>query len=360
MIKRRDTLKYAVAAAALASPLARTAAKPLDLLILGGTGFLGPEQVNTALAHGHRVTLFNRGVSAAGLYGGRVEVLRGNRDTRTEPGLAALSGSRRWDAVIDNSGYLPRHVRDTAELLRDRCGQYIFVSTGAVYDFVARKVCDESGPMLQMADPTAELQNGQTYGPLKVECERAVLAAFGARATIVRPTYVFGPGDDTDRFTYWIERLARGGAVLGPSSPDLELQWVDVRDLCPWLVKLAEARTTGTFNVAGPTQPIAWREVLESLRVKGAPATTLHWATPEILEELKISLPLAAARRRPRHMISDAAQRVGLRYRPLADTVAATRAWWRAQPEARRANPERWPDPAAEQRALQRLGISGA
>jgi 2'-hydroxyisoflavone reductase len=362
MSNRRETLQTLIAAGVgvLAAPWLQAAPARLKLLILGGTGFLGPEQVNDALARGHEVTLFNRGVSAAGLYGGRVEVLRGNRDTRTAPGLEALAGTRRWDVVIDNSGYLPRHVRDSAELLRDRCEQYIFISTGAVYDFAKREVCDETGPLQQLADPASEIENGQTYGPLKVECEKAVLAAFGARATLVRPTFVFGPGDDTDRFTYWIERIARGGAVLGPTFPELGLQWVDVRDLCPWLIRLAESRTTGTFNVAGPTQSIAWREVLESLKVKNAPATALHWATPEILEELKISLPLAAARRRSRRMVSDAAQRAGLRYRPLADTVAATRAWWAALPPARRAKPERWPDPVLEREALKRLGVSPA
>ena len=363
MTNRRETLQTLLAAGigAMASPWLRAAPVRLKLLILGGTGFLGPEQVNTALARGHEVTLFNRGVSAAGLYGGRVEVLRGNRDTRTAPGLEALAGSRRWDVVIDNSGYLPRHVRDSAQLLRERCDQYIFISTGAVYDFSQREVCDETGPLQQLADPSSEIENGQTYGPLKVECEKAVLAAFGARATLIRPTFVFGPGDDTDRFTYWIERIARGGAVLGPTFPELGLQWVDVRDLCPWVIRLAESRTTGTFNVAGPSQPVVWREVLGNLRemarVAGAPAATLHWATPEILEELKIALPLAAARRRPRRMVSDAAQRAGLSYRPLADTVTATRAWWAALPDARRANPERWPDPALERQALQRLGV---
>lgn len=360
MIDRRTILQAGLGTSLwwLAPPGLAAAPRKLRILILGGTGFLGPEQVNTALARGHEVTLFNRGVSAAGLYGGRVEVLRGNRDSRTAPGLEALAGSRRWDVVIDNSGYLPRHVRDSAALLRDRCEQYIFISTGAVYDFSKREVCDETGPLQQLADPTSEIENGQTYGPLKVECEKAVLAAFGARATLVRPTFVFGPGDDTDRFTYWIERIARGGAVLGPTFPGLGLQWVDVRDLCPWVIRLAEARTTGTFNVAGPLQPITWREVLQSLITKDAPATTLHWATPEILEELKISLPLAAARRRPRRMVSDAAQRAGLTYRPLADTVAATRAWWAGLPEARRANPERWPDPALEQQAVARLATS--
>jgi 2'-hydroxyisoflavone reductase len=332
--------------------LRAASSRPLEILLLGGTGFLGPHQVNPALARGHKVTLFNRGVSAAGLYGDRVEILRGNRDARIDPGLQALQGTRRWDVVIDNSGYLPRHVRDSAALLRERCDLYVYVSSGAVYDYTDREECDENAPLLRMADPTSEVQDGQSYGPLKAQCERELRSVFGARCTIVRPTYVFGPGDDTDRFTYWIERMARGGDVLGPPDPQLELQWVDARDLCPWIVQLAENGTRGTFNAAGPKQPTNWKAVLESLRRTDGPAATLHWSTPEVLESLQLNLPLVGARRRRRHMITAAAQGAGLNYRPLADTVAATRSWWNGLLESRRAAPEGWPSAELEQRAL--------
>jgi 2'-hydroxyisoflavone reductase len=361
MTTRRECLQGALAAAAAAACPGTASAGPprLKLLVLGGTGFLGPHMVEHALSRGHEVTLFNRGVSAASLYGDRVELLRGDRDSRTAPGLDALGGTRRWDAVIDNSGYLPRHVADTAALLRERCDHYLFVSTAAVYDFGGLQRCDESCALQRLADPDSEVETAATYGPLKVECERRLRSIFGdARCTVLRPTYVFGPGDDTDRFTYWIERVSRGGDVLGPTRPDYELQWVDVRDLCPWVVELAESRTTGVFNVAGPDQPIRWRDVLESLRVPGGPATTLHWATPEVLEALDLSLPLAGARRRRRHLVADASRAAGLRYRPLADTVAATRRWWAQQPAARRAAARGWPDPAREARAIAML--SGA
>ncbi|MFO1425526.1 MAG: NAD-dependent epimerase/dehydratase family protein [Steroidobacteraceae bacterium] len=192
--------------------------RPLEILVLGGTGFLGPHQVNYALGRGHRVTLFNRGLSAAGLFGDRVELLRGDRDARVGLGLAALEGTRRWDVVIDNSGFLPRHVRDAATLLRGRVTQYVFVSSGAVYDGTQGEVFDERGPLRRLADAASELQSPETYGPLKAECERVVAQLFPGRCTILRPTYVFGPGDDTDRFTYWIERLALGGEVLGRRS----------------------------------------------------------------------------------------------------------------------------------------------
>ncbi len=360
MTTRRHCLEIAVAAAtaaALAS-VVRAAPRALELLVLGGTGFLGPHMVDYALARGHRVTLFNRGVSAAGRYGDRVEVLRGNRDSRAAPGLSALEGRQRWDAVIDNSGYLPRHVRDAATLLRGRCGQYVFVSTGAVYDFAGREECDEKGPLVKLADPASELETAATYGPLKVECERVLRQVFGeARCTLVRPTYVFGPGDDTDRFTYWIERLARGGDVLAPSFPDLELQWVDARDLCPWIVRLVESRTFGVFNAAGPREPISWRGVLEAVRQQIGSTATLRWATPEVLEGLPMALPLAAARRRRRRLKSDAAQRSGLDYRLLADTVVATREWWASQDATRRAAARNWPSPELEARALAMLRV---
>lgn len=212
---------------------------------------------------------------------------------------------------------------------------------------------------MRLADPTAELQTGATYGPLKVECERVLRETFGAaRCTIVRPTYVFGPGDDTDRFTYWIERIARGGEVLGPTSPGLELQWVDARDLCPWMVRLAESGTRGTFNVAGPHQAVTWRGVLEAVRTQLGSDAAFRWATPQVLESLQLSLPLAAARRGRRRMLSDAAQQAGLEYRPLADTVAATRDWWGRQDPARRAAARGWPTPQLEKQAL--LMLRGA
>jgi 2'-hydroxyisoflavone reductase len=361
MTTRRDCLLAAAGAAttALAAPfavpLARAAPKPLELLLLGGTGFLGPHQVNDALQRGHRVTMFNRGVSAAGLYGDRVELLRGNRDSRIDAGLTALMGKRRWDVVIDNSGYLPRHVRDSAELLRERCNQYIYVSTVAVYDGAETEEFHEDSALLQMADPTLEVENGQTYGPLKAQCERVLRETLGARCTIVRPGFVFGPGDDTDRFTYWIERVARGGDVLAPPYADRELQWVDARDLCPWIIRLAERRVHGIFNAAGPKVPTNWGEVLESLRIADGPPARLHWSTPELLAELKINLPLVGMRRKARRVVSDAAQRAGLVYRPLADTVQATREWWRGLPEARRATPQDWPSAELEQRAIAAL-----
>jgi len=363
MTTRRELLAWGAALAALPSlglaGIASRAGKPLSILFLGGTGFLGPHQVDYALARGHRVTLFNRGRSAAGQYGGRAEVLIGNRDAKVDAGLTALQGERRWDVVIDNSGYVPRHVRDSVELLKGRVGRYVYVSTVAAYDFAKGPSFDEKSPLAAAPSPETEKVTGTTYGPLKAECDRIVQAALGERATIVRPTYIVGPGDDTDRFTYWIERCARGGEVLGPPDPKAELQWVDVRDLCPWIVDLAERDQPGIFNAAGPAKATNWEEILGELAKLSPQPVKFRWATADVLKQTGIRQPLVRVPFAPGgvlpHFISDAAQAAGLHFRPLSDTAAATLAWWRSQPDARRARAEGWPTTEQEQQALRLL-----
>jgi 2'-hydroxyisoflavone reductase len=364
MTTRRELLQWLTALMALPAvgaaeiPVSR-ARKPLDILFLGGTGFLGPHQVEYALARGHRVTLFNRGTSAPGLFGDRAEILLGNRDTSVAPGLAALQGTRRWDVIIDNSGYVPRHVRDSLDLLKGRCGRYLYVSTVAVYEPTAGPLIDEKSRLRAAPEPATEEVTGQTYGPLKAECDRIVQAALGDQATIVRPIYIVGPGDDTDRFTYWVERVARGGEVLGPPDPRVELQWVDVRDLCPWIVDLAERNQAGIFNAAGPATPAAWEQVLQELARLSSQPVQFRWATTEVMQQTGIRLPLVRPSffkgNEPPHFVGAAAQAAGLQYRPLADTAAATLAWWRAQPAERRAKAEGWPTPEQEKEALRLL-----
>jgi 2'-hydroxyisoflavone reductase len=347
--------RTAVAQADGAAPVAK-AEKPLDILFLGGTGFLGPYQVEYALARGHRVTLFNRGKSDADLFGDRVEVLIGNRDSKIEPGLAALEGTRRWDIVIDNSGYVPRHVRDSVNLLKDRVGRYVYVSTVAVYDSSATSVMTETSPLWPAPDAEVEEVTGATYGPLKAECDRIVQAALGDKATIVRPTYIFGPDDSTDRFTYWVERISRGGEVLGPPNPGHELQWVDARDLCPWIVQLGERDQSGIFNASGPTVPMNWEQVLQSLAKLSDKPVQFRWATPEALSTTGIRLPLVRPNESSVHFDGSKAEAAGLRYRPLADTAQATLKWWQAQTPERRAAARGWPTPEQEKAALELLG----
>lgn len=336
------------------------ARRPLDILLLGGTGFLGPHMIDYALARGHRVTLFNRGRSAAWLARERVEVLVGNRDATIEPGMVALQGARRWDVVIDNSGYVPRHVRDSIEVLKDRVGRYLFVSTVAVYEPNKLARYDERSPTRAAPVPASE-DSDRFYGPLKAECERIALAALGERLTIVRPTFIVGPGDDTDRFTYWVQRMARGGQVLSPPEPRGTLQWVDVRDLCPWIVALAERDLTGIFNVAGPRETTNWEQVLRQLGRQATVAPQLIWACRNALDSTGVRLPLVRAvapgQNWP-HFVSDAAQAAGLRYRPIADTAAATLTWWRALSSERRAAAEGWPSAAQEAELLQRSAVT--
>jgi 2'-hydroxyisoflavone reductase len=356
MTNRRSLLQHGAALLALASApgwaAVRPARRPLDLLFLGGTGFLGIHQVEYALARGHRVTLFNRGRSASQPFGGRVEVLIGDRDAKVGAGLAALQGRRRWDAVIDNSGYVPRHVQDSATLLRGRVGRYVFVSTVAVYDPAGGPSYTEAAPLHAAPTPATETVDGRPYGPLKAECERAAQAVLGRRLTVVRPPFVFGPGDDTDRFTYWVERVARGGEVLGPSNPDLLLNWIDARDLCPWTVQLAERDVAGVFNAAGPVEPTTWRQVLESLAPLATQPVSFRWANADALARLKVSLPLFSSNTRQRRYESQPAYRAGLQPRPLAETARATLAWWRAQTPERRAAAEGWPSAEQEQAVL--------
>ena len=204
-----------------------------------------------------------------------------------------------------------------------------------------------------------ETVSATTYGPLKAESDRIVRAALGDQATVVRPNYIVGPGDHTDRFTYWVERLSRGGDTLGPPHPKIELQWVDVRDLCPWIITLAERDQAGVFNASGPGKPVNWEQVLRELvRLSAVPAH-IHYATPEVMVQTGIQLPLvdpdSEGGAQSIHISGEAATTVGLRYRPLADTARATLEWWRAQPTERRSKPERWPAAELEQAALRHL-----
>jgi len=356
-----STTAGALAAAPLAGLAAGAAAavppagRPLDILVLGGTGFLGPHQIHYALARGHRVSMFNRG-SNKGMFGDSVEELIGNRDRRIEPGLAALEGDRRWDVVIDNSGYVPRIVGDSVDLLKDRCNRYLYISTVAVYDFgIGATEFPEDAKLADLADPSVEEVTGETYGPLKAACDRLVRDRLGDKCTVVRPTYVVGPGDHTDRFTYWVERIHRGGQVLAPNGPGLDAQWVDARDLCPWVVTLAENDTPGTFNAAGPASRVDRSGLMWGLRAQTAAPVEFFWPDGALLTELGLNLPMMPGGDESEHFANEASMAAGLRYRSLTDTAADTHEWWLAQSEERRANPRRWPDPEQERLAIERL-----
>lgn len=317
----------------------------MDLLILGGTGFIGTHQVAYALARGHNVTLFNRGRrQAQGVMG--VECLLGDRDAGD---YRALHG-RRFDACIDNATLTPRWVRDVAQVLKGNIGHYSFISTTSVYASDEAIGADETAARQPytgadaMAHTFADVRADMSlYGPLKALCEDEALRQFAAAAVVIRPGLIVGPGDESDRFTYWPVRIARGGRVLTPPMTD-PLQFVDVRDLAEWSIRVAEAGTTGVFNAKGPDYVLTVGAMLETIRrVTGADIEFCE-ATKAFLDEQGIAawsdLPVwisgegetAGAHRRNVSRAINA----GLSYRPLAETVADTLSWWQLQPESRK------------------------
>jgi len=242
-------------------------------------------------------------------------------------------------------------------LLKDRCRRYIYVSTVAVYDFEAASVFPESARLASLSDPSIEEVTGETYGPLKAECDRIARDILGDACTVVRPTYVVGPGDHTDRFTYWVDRINRGGEVLAPDGPNLISQWVDARDLCPWIVTLAENDTAGVFNAAGPVSTTTRTGLMWGLIGASTANVELFWPDSSLLEELDIDLPMMG-RGDSALFVNEASIKAGLDYRSLADTAAGTLEWWKSRPAERRASPRRWPSPEKEKTAIASLKAS--
>jgi 2'-hydroxyisoflavone reductase len=332
-------------------------AKALKILVFGGTGFIGPALVEYARARGHTLTLFNRGKTNTDLFP-EVERLKGNRDPDKDEGLQALQGNRKWDVVIDDTGYYPRHVAAAANMLKDRVAHYIFVSSISAYARLDQVGMDETAELATVPDPNVETmgKDGEFYGGLKVLCEKAAEKAFPGATTIVRPGYIVGPGDRTDRFTYWPVRFARGGDVLVPGTPEDPLQVIDVRDLSQWLVRLAESRTLGTFNACGPEKKLEWGTTLAACEKAAGKKAKLHWLTVEKMAAHKddpafqgLSFPIwesGVGETRGVHTASNArAVKAGLTFRPIDVIVADTLAWWNAQSEERRAKPTSGPEP---------------
>jgi 2'-hydroxyisoflavone reductase len=306
----------------------------MRLLVLGGTKFLGRHAVDSALAQGHDVTIFTRGETNPELFP-EVEHLTGDRDG----GLEALRG-REWDGVVDTSGYVPRVVRQSAELLRGAVDRYVVVSSISVYADPSKPL-DESSPVLELDDPASE-RIEEDYGPLKGAVERVVADVYGDRGTAVRAGLIVGPHDPTDRFTYWPRRLAEGGDVLAPGDPSAAVQFVDARDLGAWLVHLAEHGPGGTFNATGPAAPLTLGDLLErAIAALGADAT-LHWVDDQRLLDAGVGawmeLPLWLPGAEHAGMMNADVRRAidsGLRFRPVEETVRDTLAWSREAGEQR-------------------------
>ena len=356
---RRDLLKFgalATAAAALPSiasssgvpaPVGR-AAKPLNILILGGTGFTGPFQVNYALARGHKVTLFNRGKRPSLDWPGEVEQLLGDRNTGD---LKSLQG-RKWDVCIDNPTSLPFWVRDAAKVLKGNVGHYMFISTISVYADGSKHGIDENSPLAVYKGKDAMAETQETlradieglYGALKALSEVEVRKHFGERSTIVRPGYIVGPRDETDRFTYWPLRVAQGGEMLVPGDGQDPIQIIDGRDLGEWMIRLAEAKAYGIFNAVGPDYTLTTDAMVYGCQAVTANGVQLTHVTPQFVEEQKVELPIWVPREDSPYSgygtVSNArALAAGLTLRPLATTVADLLQWFHALPAERQAKP---------------------
>jgi len=299
----------------------------MALLILGGTGFLGRHLAEAALADGHRVTLFNRGLSAPGLFP-EVENIKGDR----EADLSALLG-RRWDAVIDTCGYVPHVVRASAGLLADAVDHYTFVSSISVYSDAIEPGADEEAPVEELPDPTVEEVTGETYGGLKALCERAAEEEMPGGVLNVRPGLISGPHDPTDRFTYWARRIAAGGEVLAPDRPERRVQFIDVRDLAAWIVKMAADQQTGTYNATGPDYGLQMGTLLEECEAIGDAGVELVWVSEDFLEENGVEsfteLPLWVPREYAGMLDVDCGKAIaaGLTFQPVSETIRDVREW---------------------------------
>jgi len=339
------------------------AARPLDILVLGGTGYIGPYQVREAVARGHRVTVFNRGQHQADLPSSVVH-LQGDRSLE-KLNLDALRG-KRWDAAIDNSQQDPAWVTKTAELLEDSVKYYLYVSsTGVYFPYdTPHSLKEDERPRLVDPDGTTN-----SYGVRKALSEIENTKVFGDRAINVRPNFIVGPGDESDRFMYWPSRYARGGEILVPGDQDDHVQFADVRDLATFMIRLLEEGKTGTFNIAGPDD-VTMRKFQDVLGAAiPTPARTLTWIPDlEFLRgfRLRANVPWIPPKKTPEgvkygqtYINSDKAVAAGLRYRPMTETIRDSLAWWQSLPAERREKAKFAYTPEGEAAALEAWHAKG-
>ncbi|ALN84494.1 tat (twin-arginine translocation) pathway signal sequence domain protein [Lysobacter capsici] len=347
-ISRRDFLAAGAAGAGLLAlpSSARTILrpKPRKLLVLGGTGFLGPHFVEIARKHGHTLTLFNRGKTNPDKFSGEqfndIEQLHGDRKSD----MKALEGDRQWDAVLDTSAYLPADVTRSAKLLASRVKQYLIVSTISVY---AKNDApnDETSPLAVLADPNVTEVTGETYGGLKALCEQAAERELPGRTTVVRPGLIVGPGDNSDRFTYWPARADRGGEILAPGSAADPTQFIDVRDLAAFLLATIEGGRFGIYNADAAPGSLTMGALLSECQHAAKAKSSVTWVPADFLEAQKVSpwqdmpawIPARGEYAGFGRTSVAKARAAGLQQRPLRETVSATLDWWRALPEERRA-----------------------
>jgi 2'-hydroxyisoflavone reductase len=312
-------------------------ANSLRILMLGGTGYIGPHMVSEFLRRGHQVSLFNRGRTNEDLFPD-LETLLGDRDG----GLDVLR-RKSWDAVVDNSGYVPRHVADSARLLAPAVGHYLYISTISVYESFA-VANDENSPLGTMADESVEEVTNETYGPLKALCESRARTEIGDdRLTILRPTYICGPGDRTDRYTYWPVRTMRGGEMLWPGTPADPIQIIDVRDLANFVVDCIEQKITGVYNTVTPVASYTIGDLMnDSVAVTAAEMTPV-WVSSSFIADHKLedggSIPIWSSPEGETGNVAgvsgERAYARGLKIRPPRETTRDTVSWWRTLPDER-------------------------
>jgi 2'-hydroxyisoflavone reductase len=331
------------------------ATKPLRILILGGTGFIGPAVTRLAQARGHQVSFFNRGRTRADLFP-EVPKYIGDRDPKKGEGLKALEGHD-WDVVIDDSGYYPRMVGASASLLADHAHRYIYISSISCYKEPSPMNGDEDSPLATLADPTVETMGDQfqNYGGLKVLCEQAAEKAMPGRVAVVRPGYIVGPDDPTGRFTYWPVRFDKGGEIAVPGAPTDPFQVIDVRDLGAFLIKLGEDGTTGRFNAVGPEKRLEWGRVIKACEASTQTKLSPVWMDADFVAkqatdfEFPIWAPYAGDTKGFHTWRNDRAMKAGLRCRPIEAIVKDTLLWHRGlKADDRRA---KLAGPSAEQEA---------
>jgi 2'-hydroxyisoflavone reductase len=364
MTTRRRVLQigaYLAAGSVLSRAIAADS-RVKTLLILGGTGFIGPHLTQEAQRRGWQVTHFNRGKRAAGGVPG-VETLLGDRKGQ----LDALRG-RKWDVVVDDTGYIPKFVKMSAELLAPNVGYCLFISSISAYASFAHPN-DEHSPTGKLTDPDIEQVTEDSYGPMKALCEQYSAQAFKGRVSIVRPGYIVGPLDPTDRFTYWPVRASRGGEMLAPGTPRDPIQIIDVRDLTVWMMKLVESRTHGYFNAVSLPGAFTIGDVIATSQgASPAAGTTVTWVPEDFLathwkpDELDLPpwSPMKGDSAGASLTAAAAAQRTGLTIRPLQDTVRDTLVWFRTLPAERQGKLHAGLDPQKESAALRSWHESGA
>ena len=349
---RRKFIKVSAAAGGalslgvLKSRAAAEKPKPLRILILGGTGFTGPFQVQYALERGHKVTVFNRGKTHPGEVPKEVEQLIGDRNGQ----LDALK-NRKWDVAIDNPTSVPVWVRDVGQILKGNVDRYVFISTISVYGDTSKANIGEDAPLAKYtgADPMKESRDSiiaskfQLYGPLKALSEQEAEKWFPKQTLIIRPGLIVGPRDETDRFTYWPVRIDRGGEVMAPGAPTDPVQFIDGRDLAEWVIRMVETRETGVYNATGPAKTLGVGEMLEGIKSANNSKANFTWVNADFLEEQKVApwsdMPVWVPPRGEdggmgRINIERSVGK-GLTFRPLEVTARDTLAWFKSQPPER-------------------------